>query len=485
MVSSFYTCRFHFWHSLFYPPVKALWSRPRRKCGQKRVDGLSVGECLRTFLLGIIEGKFCPFYKECPVLGFVSRRFLILATVALFSVPNFSSQLRISAAPHLSPVTRCPLLSFLLPCLLILAELWCCLGLAMASSSQRNTAQAPGAAPPPLPPPPPEDLAAFYTLLEKRVTAGVLRRHTRAAELSERAAKHAARLWGDNSLVVADQLVCEAVALRGMASASTSSSEKEALWRRAWAILVPVHALLLRRLADNTVLPGTNTEDEVTYDARVQVFVCKATNKTVPSEAVLRGQGVVLGYTTLLGAVFNTLALLMELRGSALPRESAHSFVLTSLDAIPRTATMQHQLMSEAHVVAMMETRLMPHNFEPSFCAAVLRKWRSSAVADVLRARGSLQNGVAANQEGVAEFKARQRADIEKVGLRECAWPSCDKVERTVREFKQCSGCRSVWYCSLEHHTLDWGAHRKDCQKLDKARRAAMAAGGEASGAAP
>ena len=134
--------------------------------------------------------------------------------------------------------------------------------------------------------------------------------------------------------------------------------------------------------------------------------------------------------------------------------------------------------------MGLMETCMKPHNFEPSFCAAVLRKWRSSAVADVLRARGTLQTGVTAHQEILAAFDARQRADIEKIGLRECAWPSCDKVERTVREFKQCSGCCSVWYCSPEHHTLDWGAHRKDCQKLDKARRAAMAAGGGASGAA-
>ena len=132
----------------------------------------------------------------------------------------------------------------------------------------------------------------------------------------------------------------------------------------------------------------------------------------------------------------------------------------------------------------MIETHMKPQNYEPSFCAAVLRKWRSSAVADVLRARGSLQTGVAAHQESSAEFEARQRADIEKIGLRECAWPSCGKVERTVREFKQCSGCRSVWYCSPEHHTLHWGAHRRDCQKLDQARRAAMAAGGGALGAA-
>ena len=296
--------------------------------------------------------------------------------------------------------------------------------------------------------------------------------------------KHAARLWGDNSLVVAHLRVCEVVSLRGMARASTSSTEQEALWRRAWAILVPVHALLLRRLADNTLLPGTIKEEEVTYYARSQAFTKKAQDITVPSEADLQALGVVLGYTTLMGAAFHTLALLAELQGFALPRESAHSFVLTALDAIPRIATMQTRSPSEEDLVSMMETLMNPQKFEPSFCAAVLRKWRSSAVADVLRTRGSLQTGVAAYQESLAGFEARRRTDIEMIGLRECAWPSCDKVERTVREFKQCSGCRSVWYCSPEHHTLDWGAHRRDCHKLDKARRAAMAAGGEASGAA-
>ena len=269
-----------------------------------------------------------------------------------------------------------------------------------------------------------------------------------------------------------------------MAATSKSSSEQEALRRRAWAILVPVHALLLRRLADNTLLPATNTEEEVTYYARSYAFFRTAQNKPVPSTAVLQGFGVILGYGTLLDAIYFTLALLNELRGSALPRESAHSFVLTALDAIPRTATVQHRLGSEANLVGVVETNMTPQNFEPSFCAAVLRKWRSSAVADVLRARGSLQTGVAAHQETIAEFHARLRADIEKIGLRECAWPSCDKVERTVREFKQCFGCRSVWYCSPEHHTLDWGAHKKDCQKLDKARRASVAAGGEVSGTA-
>ena len=316
------------------------------------------------------------------------------------------------------------------------------------------------------------------------MTASVLSRDARCAELSDHAARHAEKLWGENSLVVAHLRVGEAISLRGMAFASTSSSEQEALRRLAWVVLVPVHALLVRRLADNTLLPGTIKEEEVTYYAHTLEFTWKARDEPIPSDAVLQGVGVVLGYETLVNAAYQTLNLLMVLRGSALPRESAHSFVLTALDAVPRTATMETRLQSEAGLVVLMETRMKSPNFKPSFCDAVLRKWRSSAVTDVLRARGVLQTGAAAFQENVASFEALQRADIEKIGLRECAWPSCDKVERTVREFKQCSGCRSVWYCSSEHHTLDWGAHKKECQKLDKARRAAMAAGGEASGAA-
>ena len=324
-----------------------------------------------------------------------------------------------------------PILSPVLRASALLEKLWRCVGLTMASSSERGAARR-------------EEVAAFNALVEKQTIASLLNRHARCAELSDRAASHAENLWGENSLMVAELGVGEVIALRSVAIASTSSSEQDALWRRAWAILLLVHALLLRRLADNTLLPGTNKEEEVTYWARAHAFSCKAREEPVPSVAVLQDQGALLGYITLLDVVCNTLALLVELRGSALPRESAHSFVLTALHAIPRTATMQHKLASKMNLVAAIEAHMKPQFYEPAFYAAVLRAWHSSAVTDVLRARGVLQIGVAAHQHLNAEFEARQRADIEKIGLRECAWPSCDKVKRTVREFKQCSGCRSV-----------------------------------------
>ena len=122
----------------------------------------------------------------------------------------------------------------------------------MASSSERGAGAARAGRLPP------EEIAAFYALREKQVTAHTLRRYARAAELSDQAAGHAERLWGNNSLVVAGIRVTEVTCLRSLARASTSFSEQDVLLRRAWALLPPVHALLLRRLADDTLLPGTN-----------------------------------------------------------------------------------------------------------------------------------------------------------------------------------------------------------------------------------
>ena len=92
------------------------------------------------------------------------------------------------------------------------------------ASSQRNAACAQ----------PPEEVTAFFKLVEKVVAASVLGRHARHAELCERAAKHAERLYGDNSLVVADLRWTTAGSLRSLACTSTSSSEHVALLRRAW-----------------------------------------------------------------------------------------------------------------------------------------------------------------------------------------------------------------------------------------------------------
>ena len=214
----------------------------------------------------------------------------------------------------------------------------------------------------------------------------------------------------------------------------------------------------------------------MTYYARSQAFARKSQGKPVPPAAALEGLGVSLDTQRCGRRVSYTGFALGATRLCAAAGECSR-FCFDSVGRHPTNGNDREQETERDESCGEHSNGETPQNYEPSFCTAVLRKWRSSAVADVLRARGSLQTGVTATQEMMAEFSACQHADA-NIGLRECAWPSCEKVERTVREFKQCSGCRSVWYCSPEHHTLDWGAHKKDCQKLDEARRAAMAAGG-------
>ena len=182
-----------------------------------------------------------------------------------------------------------------------------------------------------------------------------------------------------------------------------------------------------------------------------------------------------MGYVTLLLAMSRSLNLLPFPYWTAVQKRMVESFVLQGLDVIPRTAGVHADLIvgEERVVVKIVEEGMNPRDYEPAFCAAVLRKWRSNAVSSVLRARGVLQSGIAAYQQHSAEFEARKRADVAKHGLRDCALPSCSKTEKTVKEFAGCSGCRSVVYCRLEHQALDWRAHKKACREKEAARLAA------------
>ena len=137
----------------------------------------------------------------------------------------------------------------------------------------------------------------------------------------------------------------------------------------------------------------------------------------------------------------------------------------------------------EELITALIEEDLSPLNYAPTFCAAVLHKWRSDAVISVLRARGAQHTGITKAEQISAEFDARQREDIAKHGLRDCALPFCSKTATTVKEFAHCSGCRSVVYCCTEHQGLHWTKHKKACREKEAARLAAEEGGEGATGA--
>ena len=71
-----------------------------------------------------------------------------------------------------------------------------------------------------------------------------------------------------------------------------------------------------------------------------------------------------------------------------------------------------------------------------------------------------------------SQLDAARRADIAVHGLETCALPSCDKQETTVQQYKFCSACRSVWYCSAEHGALHWKEHKPACRATVAAKEA-------------
>ena len=346
----------------------------------------------------------------------------------------------------------------------------------MASPSQPGATRAP---------PLPDQLAAFYKLVDKKVIAAALCRYARHAELSASAAVQAEALFGaDNSLVVADLRMNESAALTTLA-AEASGAEQEAFIRRGWAALLSVIPLLLRRIEASTLLPGTIREEEVDYTAYMQAATRKAVNKPVASPAELRTAVSAMGYNTLMYAMDRSLDLLALPFWPAAQKKMVESFVLQGLDVIPQTAGIPAQLVPvEIRLVKFVEENMNPRDYEPTFHASVIRKWRSNAVSRVLRARDVLQTGIAEYKQRTGEFEARKRADVTKHGLRDCALPSCSKTEKTVKEFAGCSGCRSVVYCCLEHQALDWRAHKKACREKEAARLAAEEAVEETAGGA-
>ena len=81
----------------------------------------------------------------------------------------------------------------------------------------------------------------------------------------------------------------------------------------------------------------------------------------------------------------------------------------------------------------------------------------------------------------VDEDKTRWRADVAEHGLKHCALSSCDKREASVQQYKFCSACRCVWYCSEEHGALHWTEHKPVCRATAALRQAADDAGAGAS----
>ena len=118
--------------------------------------------------------------------------------------------------------------------------------------------------------------------------------------------------------------------------------------------------------------------------------------------------------------------------------------------------------------------------YDAAFVASIRSKWSSEAMVQMRRKRGLLDVTGKVDESFEAD-KASWRADVAEHGLKECALLSCDKREASVQQYKFCSACRSVWYCSAEHGALHWTEHKPICRATTAAKEAAAEGGAGAA----
>ena len=127
-------------------------------------------------------------------------------------------------------------------------------------------------------------------------------------------------------------------------------------------------------------------------------------------------------------------------------------------------------IVGEPALVDAVQQFLASFAIEPSFHAALEARWTSPDLVASLRIRSTEEERTAVRNIMNAQSEAAQRADIAEHGLLVCALPGCDKQEVTVREFKVCSACKAVAYCSAEYGGLHWArGHKNECKDFKSA----------------
>jgi hypothetical protein len=105
--------------------------------------------------------------------------------------------------------------------------------------------------------------------------------------------------------------------------------------------------------------------------------------------------------------------------------------------------------------------------------------WRKLRQSGVLEQR-NLEGLYDAIVPKVEAFSAALDARHASAVLRSCALEVCGAREVHPAQYKHCTGCKGVVYCSKEHQVADWPHHKAAC----KAARKAAAKGAGPSGSA-
>lgn len=251
---------------------------------------------------------------------------------------------------------------------------------------------------------------------------------------------------------------------------------------QAWALVHASTAVLLRRHAAGTLLPGVCRLEEVEFE-REALEEARLTAGTPPSAAYdigarrsrsravyshapprrrnVRGRGHVHGAWLRAASLAAVLSLTFGAQDAArqtlyrlhptlyglllpdLPAEekaAAQQVVLQSLDIIAASRDVHAPIAGEGYLVKAITGLLASTVLDSSFRNALNNKWTSPHVIAGLRAHGSLHPDEAAV---LAMLTSRDAAGRARLGLHLCGLTSCTKREVIQGQFAVCSACKS------------------------------------------
>ena len=352
--------------------------------------------------------------------------------------------------------------------------------MASSSAGSRESAAAPPVAggAPPNATGAPVDTTQLDKLCEKAVTASSSGRYALAAAFFRYAAEEALRLHGE-TFVCTFLTLQRASLLRQQAQLEgVTDDEKVALCDESWVLASGYRPLVVRRMDDNTMLPGRGTAVELAFFKRYMETRHTTFRDPPLPFRFMQLVGLSLGYATALLAADRLLGMLCVRRDV-----EVQAFVLRVVDCIlPAAQSLRDCALGEefnfADTIQFALSGALP--YDATFVAILRAKWTAAAMVQMRRERGLLDASVVVDKS-IEACSARWRADVADHGLKECALPSCDKREASVQQCKFCSACRSVWYCSAEHGALHWAEHKPVCRATVAAKEAATEGG---SGAA-
>ena len=325
----------------------------------------------------------------------------------------------------------------------------------------------------------PDDTVQLGRLVEKALTAEKSGRYVLAAGFYRRASDEALRLHGDTCVCPYLTLwrassLCAQAQLEGV-----THDERAALFNEAWALVFSCLPLLVRRLDADTMLPGRGTAVELAFFKQYQATKYATFNFLMTlSTRQLQLIHQSLGYATAVLAA-NRLLGLVCVRHNV----EAEAFVLRVVDCmLPAVRSLTECTLGEevdfACTIQKALAGVYP-TYNAAFVASLRTKWTATAMVQMHRERRLLDIGWV--EQYIDAGTTRWRADVAEHGLKSCALPSCDKREASVQQYKFCSACRSVWYCSEEHGALHWKEHKPVCRAATAAQQAADDAGAGAA----